>query len=109
MRRAAHEGLHKGFAQNYTPVQHMEGVILTSGLISRPHEWDRHLRRTAASAVIAMVYDTEPILDETDPTIQSVNDFVARLTRAAMPGAHFVEFFTWMRYLPARFVCYPIP
>lgn len=102
MRRAAHEGLNKGIAPKYQPVQYLEGVLLTSGLIARPHEWDRHLRRTAASAIISMVYDKEPILQETDPTIKSVNDFVARLTRAAMPGAHFVEFFTWMKYLPVR-------
>jgi len=33
----------------------------------------------------------------------SHNDFVQRLTRAAYPGAHFVEFFPWMRYIPSRF------
>jgi hypothetical protein len=30
-----------------------------------------------------------------------LNDFVDRLAIAAYPGAYFVEFFTWMKYLPS--------
>jgi hypothetical protein len=38
--------------------------------------------------------------------IKAVNDFVARLTRAALPGAHFVEFFPWMMYIPSSYVIF---
>jgi hypothetical protein len=41
-----------------------------------------------------------PLVSEHDPKITLINDFVERLVRAAYPGAFFVEYFTWMRYLP---------
>ncbi|KAJ3518091.1 hypothetical protein NLJ89_g115 [Agrocybe chaxingu] len=58
---------------------------------------DGHLRRATASTIISMVYDKEQ-----EPTVRDVNDFVACLTRAAMPRAHFVEFFIWMKYIPPQ-------
>jgi hypothetical protein len=73
-------------------------------MIANPKTWNGHLRRAAASSIITMVYDKEPIMSTQEPTVVHVNDFVARLTRAAMPGAHLVEFFTWMRYIPVQYV-----
>ena len=50
---------------------------------------------------MTLIYDT-PVLENTnDPSAVSLNDFVDQLGRAAYPGAHLVEFFTWMRYLPS--------
>ena len=49
---------------------------------------------------MTLVYDHPSITTEENPSITRINQFVHRLTRAALPGAHFVEFFTWMRYLP---------
>lgn len=50
--------------------------------------------------VWSVVYDKPPITDANDPQIAGVNDFMTRIVRAAFPGAHFVEYFTWMKYLP---------
>ncbi|KAG6886565.1 hypothetical protein C0992_003370 [Termitomyces sp. T32_za158] len=49
---------------------------------------------------MSAVYDLPTLASEDDPAIRRINDFVERLVRAALPGAHFVEFFPWMRYLP---------
>lgn len=49
---------------------------------------------------MSVVYDTPVLQSEDDPSVARVNDFVERIVRAAYPGAHLVEFFTWMRYLP---------
>jgi hypothetical protein len=52
---------------------------------------------------MTVTYDTPPIVVELDPTVKAVNDFVARMTQAALPGAHLVEFFPWMMYIPSRY------
>ncbi|KAH8990412.1 cytochrome P450 [Lactarius hatsudake] len=99
MRRAAHEGLSKSFK---TP-QFNEAIILASALLDKPATMDNHFRRAAASMIMSVTYDTPPIVSELDPGIEAVNEFVARVLRAALPGAHFVEFFPWMRHIPSRF------
>ncbi|KAN0132230.1 Cytochrome P450 [Lactarius tabidus] len=103
MRKAVHEGLSKPVAEAFKVSQLHEAILLTSGLIAQPVMWDKHLRRTTASVAMAVTYDTAPIASELDSKVKAINDFVARLTRAALPGAHFVEFFPWMRRIPSRF------
>ncbi|KAI9567149.1 cytochrome P450 [Boletus coccyginus] len=100
LRKAAHEGLNKGVAHRFQPTQHVEGVLLACGLLAEPGNWDGHLRRTAASVIMSMVYDEPPIISGNDQSVRFINDFVTRLTRAALPGAHLVEFFPWMMYIP---------
>jgi hypothetical protein len=104
MRKAVHEGLSKPVAEAFKVSQLHEAILLTSGLIAQPVMWDKHLRRTTASVAMAVTYDTAPIASELDSKVKAINDFVARLTRAALPGAHFVEFFPWMRRIPSRWV-----
>ena len=102
MRKAVHEGLSKPVAESFKDSQLNEAILLTSGLLAQPAMWDNHLRRTAASIVMSVTYDTPPIVSELDSKVKAINDFVARLTRAALPGVHFVEFFPWMRHIPSR-------
>ncbi|KZT21020.1 cytochrome P450 [Neolentinus lepideus HHB14362 ss-1] len=102
MRKAVHEGLQKSIIHRYQPTQFNEAVLLTSGVLSDPDTWAAHLRRTAASTLMSVVYATPPILSEQEPSVKSVNDFAARLTRAILPGTHLVEFFPWMVHIPAK-------
>jgi hypothetical protein len=102
MRRAAHEGLSKYVVESYKTAQFTEAVLLASGLLAQPAMMDDHIRRSAASMIMSVTYDKPPIVSELDSSVKAINDVVARLTRAALPGAHFVEFFPWMRYIPNR-------
>jgi hypothetical protein len=102
MRKASHESLSKSVVDSFKITQLNEAILLTSGLLTHPTTWDKHFRRTAASMVMSVIYDTPPITSELDSSVKAVNDFVARLTRAALPGAHFVEFFPWMMHIPSR-------
>ncbi|KAI9442010.1 hypothetical protein BJY52DRAFT_473108 [Lactarius psammicola] len=43
-------------------------------------------------------YDTSLMVSELDSGVKVVDDFVARLKRAGLPGTHSVEFFPWMRF-----------
>ncbi|KAF7374026.1 Cytochrome P450 monooxygenase ARMGADRAFT-1018420 [Mycena sanguinolenta] len=101
MRRASQEALSKNFAHKFHAIQAKEAVLLTHSLLVNPTAWDSHLRRTTASALLSMVYDTPPLISEEDPRITRINDFAERLVSAAYPGAYLVEFFAWMRYLPS--------
>ena len=102
MRKAAHEGLNKGVVKDFYETQTKEALILAAAGLDAPAQWDNHLRRAAASMVLSVVYDKPTIKSEQDQNVKLINDFVQRLTRAAYPGAHFVEFFPWMRYIPSR-------
>ena len=54
---------------------------------------------------LGVVYG-KPVIDaHDDPRIRYINDFIARLVHAAFPGAHYVEYFTWMKVSSARFKC----
>ena len=102
MRKAAHEGLNKGVVKDFYEPQTKEALLLAAAGLAEPAQWDKHLRRAAASMVLSVVYDQPVIKSETDQNVKLINDFVQRLTRAAYPGAHLVEFFPWMRYIPSR-------
>ena len=101
MRRAAHEGLSKS-VESFKTKQFNEAVLLASGLLAHSATWNNHLYRAAASMIMYVTYDTPPIVSELDPGIKAVNDFIERMTRASLPGSHFVEFFPWMRHIPSR-------
>ncbi|ESK85729.1 cytochrome p450, partial [Moniliophthora roreri MCA 2997] len=101
MRRAGHEGLNKTVAASFQVPQYREAISLVDGMIKRPQLWNAEIRRATASMVWSVVYDKEPITDVMDPQVAAVNDFITRIVRAAFPGAHYVEYFTWMKHLPS--------
>lgn len=103
MRRAAHEGLHKAVTPRFHPTQQKEATILASEILATPHAWDDHLKRAATSVIASIIYDTPTLKTESDPLVKDVNEFTARLTKAALPGAHLVESFPWLKYVPASY------
>ena len=101
MRRALHEGITQS-SESFKVSQLNEAILLTSGLLAQPATWDKHFRRTTASLMMSVMYGCPPVVSEQDSGVRAVNEFLARLTRAALPGAHVVEFFPWMRHIPSR-------
>lgn len=53
--------------------------------------------RATSSMILGVIYDTPTIESCHDPKVAYVNDFVIRFVSAASPGAHYVEYFTWMK------------
>ena len=51
--------------------------------------------------ILGVVYDKPTIDSCHDPRVAYVNDFIARIVRAAFPGAHYAEYFTWMKVCPS--------
>ena len=102
MRRAAHEGLAKSVVESFKSTQFNEAILLASALVAQPAMMDNHLRRVAASMITSVTYDVPPIVSELDPAVKAINDVAGRLVRAALPGAHLVKFFPWMRFILSR-------
>ncbi|TDL15489.1 cytochrome P450 [Rickenella mellea] len=100
MRRASHEGLNNNTARDYYPAQLKESALLIDGVLKDSNNWDDELKRAAVSMILGVVYDKPTIENCHDPSIARVNDFIARIVRAAFPGAHYAEYFRWMKYLP---------
>jgi hypothetical protein len=104
MRRMAHEALTKKAVQNYHPVQMKESAMLASSLLSSPVSCnrDKHFQRLTASMIMSIVYDYPTLVSEHDQTIDKIEEYISRVSRAATPGAFFVNIFPWMMYIPAR-------
>ena len=84
MRKALHEGLSKS-AESFKVSQFNEAILLTSGLLARTATWEKHFSRATASLMMSVTYDYPPIVSEQDSGVKAINDFLARLTRAALP------------------------
>jgi hypothetical protein len=102
MRKAANEGFSKSSVKRFYEKEVTEAVLLACDCLVKPAQLDKHFRRAAASMVLSVVYGMPAITSEQDRTVEVVNDFANRLTSAAYPGAHLVEFLPWMRHIPSR-------
>jgi len=101
MRKAANEGFSRSSVKRFYERQATEAILLASDCLVKPARWDQHFRRTATSMILSVVYGYPAITSEEDRNAEVIDDFAGRLSRAASPGAHLVEFFTWMRHIPS--------
>lgn len=85
-----------------------EAVILSFGLVANPPSWINQIGHATASAAVALIYDNESLESTKDPAIAWLHDFHDQIARALIPGAHLVEFFNWMKHIPARKVIFII-
>ncbi|KAA1476608.1 cytochrome P450 [Dentipellis sp. KUC8613] len=103
MRRATHEAMTNRVSRKYFSMQTTEAVLLTMNLLEAPMQWDKYLRRNAASLIMTVVYDHSPIQSDSDLSVRDVNDYANQLGAAMRPGAHLVEFFPSMMNIPDCF------
>ncbi|KAI0245143.1 cytochrome P450 [Lactifluus subvellereus] len=103
MRRASSDSFSKNAVRNYHTIQSKEAVLLAWNILSKPADVDKQFRRTAASMIMSVVYDLPPVKSDNDPNVSRVKEHVERLVASTTPGAHWVEFFPWMKYIPKRF------
>jgi len=104
MRKAVQDGLRSGTAQGFGPVQYREALKLTVRTLTTPDDWYRHCQSAVASTIMTVIYGNPPANANSDANVERFHDFIHGLTRAAVPGAHLVELFTWMRHIPPKSV-----
>ena len=102
MRKVATEGFFKESAKRFYDKQITEAVLLASDSLANPAHWDQNVHRSTASMILSVVYGHPPMATEKNHFVDLITDCFERLARAACPGAHLVEFFHWMRYIPSR-------
>ena len=90
--------------QNYHPIQMKESTILVSSLLisSGNFKPDRHFKRLTTSTIMSIVYDYPTIISEQDPSVERMEKYIDRLSRAAAMGAYLVDIFPWMKHIPER-------
>ncbi|KAH8830992.1 cytochrome P450 [Flagelloscypha sp. PMI_526] len=98
-RRIAHEALKPQVTKKYEPITLSDARITVQQILESPDDFDKHLRRSNVSVTFRCLYGL-PTLDPNDPDIRRINEIGERGAKAAAPGQHLVEFFTWMQYLP---------
>jgi hypothetical protein len=104
MRRAALDSFSKNAVSNYESIQTREAVSLAWSMLSKPADVDKQFRRTAASMIMSVVYDLPPIESDHDPNVSRIKEYMERVLATTAAGAHWVEFFPWMKYIPSRSV-----
>jgi hypothetical protein len=102
MRKAASEAFVKESVKQFYETQITVAVVLVSDSLAKSAQWDQYVRRSAASTILSVVYGHPTIITEQNHIVDLINDFADRLSYAAFPGAHLVEFFHWMKYVPSR-------
>ena len=102
MRKAANEKLSTSSVKGFYETQTTEAVLQACDLLAEPARWDRHFRRTAASMTLSVVYGYPTLTSGQDNIVRVINDLAERLFNAVYMGAHWVQFFPWLRHLPSR-------
>ncbi|KZV64299.1 cytochrome P450 [Peniophora sp. CONT] len=102
MRKAAHEAVNKVVVQSLDEHLSSEALVLARSGLQDASSWDDHLRRTSANMMLSSLYGERP-LGKDDPHMAFISEYNEKITLAVAPGAHWVEMFPWMRYIPSRF------
>lgn len=102
MRKAAHERLNKDSSKVFHEAQMAEAIVLAYNWLVDSKQWDDHFRRCTASTMRSVLYGHATDTPGSDSVIEALDDFANRIARATYPGAHWVEFFPWMRHIPSR-------
>jgi hypothetical protein len=55
----------------------------------------------SASAILSIAYDVPEMTSTNDPLLRRMDEFIGSSMKAASPTALLVDFFPWMKYVPA--------
>ena len=102
MRKPVDEKFTRGSVKRFHEKQMTEAILQAHDWLIAPAKWDKHLRRASASMIMSVIYGYPTITSEQDQTVDDINDLGDRVATAAGPGAHWVEFFPWLRHVPSR-------
>lgn len=102
-RRAALDSFSSSGVSVYRPIQNREAMILALDLMKSPSDRETHLRRHSLSIMLSINYHLPPAQSESDPFLLAITDRIRHISHTLEPGAHLVEFFPWLRYVPSMF------
>lgn len=99
LRKFSHALLNSTAAASYEPVQDYESVQLMSELLDSPEHFYQHNRRYSASVIMLVTYGYRlPTWEH--PLVKKIYSVLDNLTEMTAPGAHAVDSFPTLQYLP---------
>ncbi|EPQ57683.1 hypothetical protein GLOTRDRAFT_37698 [Gloeophyllum trabeum ATCC 11539] len=104
MYQVSHDALHKNAVKLYHGIQNTEALIWIQALFREPERSQVHTRRLGTSLVSSVIYGPPPLKSANDPAIALINEHGERMTIAALPFTHLVDFIPALRHLPSRMV-----
>jgi len=99
-RRVLHSQLDNKAATSYQPIQERASRELILDILERPKDFTEALTRYAASVIIKITYGKLTPIHHGDEEVVQVIKTLSRFTKAARIGAHYVDRFPWLRYIP---------
>ena len=72
---------------------------MVSALLANPENREKHIQRTAASAIMSILYDYPTLASEQDKVVQDMDRMIHWAARAVVASS-LVEFFPWMMHVP---------
>ncbi|KAF9047143.1 cytochrome P450 [Hymenopellis radicata] len=102
MRKAGHEALHGKMGESLQIAQYRGAVLFPGKVLAAGKHWREELERTPAAIILSTVYDIPPDdIKQVDEMTEAIGSFARRVILSSAPGTYWVEFFTWMQYLPS--------
>ncbi|KAF2809407.1 cytochrome P450 [Mytilinidion resinicola] len=101
IRKHSHALLNKTSAVKYQPVQDFESKQVLQDLLNEPDQFYSINRRYSASVIMLVAYGYR-IPSWNDPLIKKIYTVLDNLTEMTAPGAHAVDSFPSLAYLPQR-------
>jgi hypothetical protein len=87
----------------FRPVLNREAMMLALELMKNPSDREMLLRRHSLSIMLSINYHHPPAQSDSDPLILEIIDRTRDITHTLEPGAHLVELFPWLRYVPSMY------
>ncbi|OBZ74906.1 O-methylsterigmatocystin oxidoreductase [Grifola frondosa] len=102
-RKWIHDALQaKAVLKSYYPLQRRESCVLLSGLFESPEAYVAHIRRFAAALVLEIAYGHR-VTSLKDEYIRLAERATTATAEAGSPGSMLVDFFPFLKELPAWF------
>ncbi|CCM05043.1 uncharacterized protein FIBRA_07245 [Fibroporia radiculosa] len=99
-RRALHAFLQPSIAATYKPFQYKNAKYYILDCFHAPEEHINHAKKYAASIVMSIAFGKTTPTSYSDPEVVAVNTCLARFGAALRPGAHLVDTYPFLQYVP---------
>ncbi|THU76037.1 cytochrome P450, partial [Dendrothele bispora CBS 962.96] len=87
----------------YQDLQTDQAIILAYEILTDPKNRAKHILRATASVILSLLYDQAPLKSLNDSSVNLMDEYLHKATRAAQPGNNLVEIFPVLEYIPAYF------
>ncbi|KAF8527225.1 cytochrome P450 [Gautieria morchelliformis] len=103
MRRLLHEVLSSRSVQRFRPIQEQENAHFLNRLLKTPEHFVDHIRHTSGAVALKISHGYTVSNTERDPLVALVEMTTAAFSSSVTPGAFFVDFIPWLKYVPTWF------